>query len=79
MKNIINISLVLMFILTMVGCQKEIILPVNRSGDDIGINLIGDDAVTDPDEDEDFEDKIDGVTDPDEDEDFDGITDSESH
>ena len=64
-----------MFVLTMVGCQKDIVMP-NRSGDDV-IDLVVD-SVTDPDEDEDFEDDIDSVTDPDEDEDFDGVEGSDA-
>ena len=79
MKKLINISLFLMFILTMVGCQKENFIPVNRSGEGIGETINGFGSVTDPDEDEDFEDKIDHVTDPDEDEDFDGIEEVENH
>lgn len=92
MKKLINISLILLFTMTFVACEKERILPIglednNEQCDEIcgfddfenlgdGTKSSGDagdgsleDAVTDPDEDEDFEGE-DKVTDPDEDEDF---------
>ena len=71
MKKVFQISLLLTFMLAIVGCEKEDFLPVNRNGNDVGETITDIDAVTDPDEDEDFEDNIDTVTDPDEDEDFD--------
>jgi len=84
MKKLINISLVFVFLMTFFACEKEMIRPVHEECNQIesdendsltrssarDIICIGDDSVTDPDEEEDF-DEDDKVTDPDEEEDFD--------
>ena len=79
MKKVINISLILIFTMTFVACEKERIMPVALEN-----QMNFDDLECD--EDFDFDDSsvkssngdnhgdiiIDSVTDPDEDEDFDG-------
>lgn len=83
MKKLLYISFIFAFILAFTSCEKEVITPNSdptevdhssptRGDDDDEIIITG--GVTDPDEDEDFDDdgeKNGGITDPDEDEDFD--------
>ena len=88
MKKLINISLLFVFTLVFIACEKEMIKPVCEEGNHIDsfesnddndsftrafgrdIVIVDNDGVTDPDEEEDF-DEDDSVTDPDEEEDFD--------
>jgi len=85
MKNLINISFLVAITFVFFACKKEHIVPLhqcdtseniealNRNFDDSNIiNIDSDgDGITDPDEEEDFDDGKDTITDPDEEEDFD--------
>ena len=82
MKKLIYISFVFAFIIAFTSCEKEVITPFDTNeceecvwdeggtrGGEPGNHTGG--GITDPDEDEDFDEEEDTVVDPDEDEDFD--------
>lgn len=88
MKKLLYILSVALFLVAFASCQKEDIRPLNHDdeanveetvfneggtrGHDNGGDINGTNGITDPDEDEDFdEDERENIVDPDEDEDFD--------
>jgi hypothetical protein len=82
MKKLVYILSIFAILFVFGSCEKEVIAPINQDQDEYVENLNGnrggefvdgDDSVTDPDEDEDFdeEEEDENIVDPDEDEDFD--------